>query len=84
MITACSGPSAEDNPTLRIGITPNLSSIQPEIHRCAAGLPIHLFLVELPFDTLEIEEFDAIIHVGDPPWRPAFSTQIGSLKLVII
>jgi hypothetical protein len=84
MITACSGPSVVDYPTLRIGITPNLSSIQPGTHRCAAGLPIHLFLVEMSVDTLEIEDLDAIIHVGDPPMEANFVTQIGSLKLVIL
>jgi hypothetical protein len=83
-LTACTGPVTEDLATLRIGITPNLSTLQPEIQRCAADLPVHLFLIELPLNALQIEDYDAIIHVGDPPKEAGFSTQVGSVKLVII
>ncbi len=84
ILTACTGPAAEDRVTLRIGITPNLSILQPEVHHCASELPIHLLLVEQPINTLQIDDYDALIHVGDPPEGASFSTQIGSMKLVIL
>jgi len=84
LLTACTGPTAENLATLKIGITPNLTSIKPEIHRCASNLPIHVFQVEQPFNTLFIKDLDAIIHVGTPPLEAGFSTQIGKTKLAII
>jgi hypothetical protein len=84
ILAACTGPATEERATLRIGITPNLSGLQPEVHRCASTLPIHLFLVEQPINNLQVEDFDAVIHVGDPPKGASFSTQVGSMKLVII
>jgi hypothetical protein len=84
ILTACMGPATEGRAMLRIGITSNLSGLQPEVHRCASTLPIHLFLVEQPINNLQVEDFDALIHVGDPPKGASFSTQVGSMKLVIL
>jgi hypothetical protein len=41
-------------------------------------------LVEQPINNLQVEDFDALIHVGDPPKGASFSTQVGSMKLVIL
>jgi len=84
ILTACSNPSAGSFSTLEIGITPNLKPIGEEIYRCASGLPVHLLLVERPLNALAIEDYDAILHVGDPPTDAGFTTQIGSMRLVII
>ncbi len=84
ILSACTGPATEDRVTLRIGITPNLSILQPEVYHCASKLPIHLLLVEQPINALQIESYDALIHVGDPPEGASFSTQVGSMNLVIL
>jgi hypothetical protein len=84
ILTACSNPAAGDISTLEIGITPNLKPIGEEIYRCASGLPVHFLLLERPLNALSMEDYDAILHVGDPPTDAGFTTQIGSVKLFII
>jgi hypothetical protein len=84
LLTACAGSVVEDIVTLRIGITPTLSSLQPDVHQCASELPVHLLLVEQPFNSLAIDGYDAVIHLNAPPEGAGFTTRVGSTKLVFI
>jgi hypothetical protein len=84
LLSACSVPSNGTDDILKVVITPNLAPFKQEIHQCASDLPGHVFLVELPYNTLKFKDYAATIHAGQPPVNAAFSTQVGSIRLVFI
>lgn len=84
LLTGCKTPPVITNDILNVGITPNLTFFQPAILRCSSQLSIHTLITEMPFNSIDLEEYDLVIHMGRPLSDAVFSTQVGITELIII
>lgn len=84
LLAAC-GLQGPNLPTLRIAISPAAQPVSTAISTCASVNEEMNFIIKVQYaNTIGLDDFDLLIHLGEPEQEAGFAAQLAWEQLVLI